>query len=184
MLRKRFFFLSGIEVGMVVVTSNGNEGMDVIIIILLQSLCCYLHKSCRLSRRHPPLLFGRPSSTGTARNPPNPLPTSTLLRASPPHDRLSCASWKLTGRVVLSRRPRVEGGSYGVKFHSSSSNPLLYTFSGCEIPPLKNCGPLSPPPNSRGGGASSSVSGKLASRTYRSRSPGRQFDMSEEIRYV
>ena len=52
----------------------------------------YRHKSCRLSRLHPPLLLGR-SSTGTARNPPKPLPTNALFRESPPQARLRWAPW-------------------------------------------------------------------------------------------
>lgn len=47
------------------------------------------HKSCRLDRLYPLLLIGRSPSSGTARNPPNPFPTSTLFRESPPQERLN-----------------------------------------------------------------------------------------------
>ena len=67
------------------------------------------------------------SSVGTARKPPNPFPTIMLFLALPPHAGPKCALYALIGRVALElpRRPGAVGGDTVVKFHSSSSSPLL-----------------------------------------------------------
>lgn len=103
----------------------------------------------------PPALLGLPpmpiSSAGTAKNPPNPFPTTTLFLApppTPPHPLVPSSNpEELTGRnaVALPRRPEVPGCTEE-NDHSISSRPLEKTCNGerrprweCELG-FESCG--------------------------------------------